>query len=263
MPEQTTGQSQYILVERDEPIATAIINRPDKLNALNWTLIGELADALEALDRDDAIRCIVLTGAGEKAFAAGADIAEMAHKTPAEMALGPFEGWDRIRRIKKPIIAAVAGYALGGGNELAMHADLIVASEKARFGQPEILLGIMCGAGGTQRLARTVGKYRTMEICLTGQNVTAQQMMDWGVVNHITPDGQQLDEAKRLAREIASRAPIAAMLIKEAVLAAFETPLEVGLLHEKRLFALLFSTEDQQEGMRAFLAKEPAKFTGR
>ena len=263
MPDQTEGQSRYIVVERDAPIATATINRPDKLNALNWALIGELADALEALDRDDAIRCIVLTGAGEKAFAAGADIAEMSDKTPTEMALGSFEGWDRIRRIKKPIIAAVGGYALGGGNELAMHADIIVASEKARFGQPEILLGIMCGAGGTQRLARTIGKYRTMEICLTGQNVTAQQMFDWSVVNRLTPDGEHLNEAKKLAREIAAKAPIAAMMIKEAVLTAFETPLEVGLLHEKRLFAMLFSTDDQKEGMQAFLAKRPAAFKGK
>jgi len=263
MPDQTEGQSRYIVVERDAPIATATINRPDKLNALNWALIGELADALEALDRDDAIQCIVLTGAGEKAFAAGADIAEMSDKTPAEMALGSFEGWDRIRRIKKPIIAAVAGYALGGGNELAMHADIIVASERARFGQPEILLGIMCGAGGTQRLARTIGKYRTMEMCLTGANVTAQQMFDWGVVNRIVPDGEHLNEAKKLAREIAGKAPIAAMMVKEAVLTAFETPLDVGLLHEKRLFAMLFSTEDQKEGMAAFLAKRPAEFKGK
>ncbi|SRR5579875_613710 len=263
MPDQTTTQPRYIVVEREEPIATAIINRPEKLNALNWDLVAELADALETLDHDDAIHCIVLTGAGERAFAAGADIAEMATASPAQMALGPFEGWDRIRRVKKPIIAAVSGFALGGGNELAMHADIIIASEKAKFGQPEILLGIMCGAGGTQRLARTLGKYRAMELCLTGEQASAQNMYDWGLVNRVTPDGQQLEEAKKLARKIAAQAPLAAVLTKEAILAAFETPLEAGLLYEKRLFALLFSTEDQREGMQAFLEKRPAKFKGR
>ena len=167
---------QYILVKREEPIATAIINRPDKLNALNWDLIAELADELEKLDADEAIGCIVLTGAGDRAFAAGADIAEMSDASTMRMATGSFENWDRIRRIHKPIIAAVGGFALGGGNELAMHADIIVASEKAKFGQPEILLGIMPGAGGTQRLAHTVGKYKAMEMCLTGDQFTAHNM---------------------------------------------------------------------------------------
>ncbi|HEU0026844.1 MAG TPA: enoyl-CoA hydratase-related protein [Ktedonobacterales bacterium] len=259
MAEGTT----YILVDRADAVATVTINRPDKLNALNWALINELAEKLEALDRDDAIHCIVLTGAGERAFAAGADIAEMANASAAQMALGPFEGWDHIRRIRKPIIAAVEGFALGGGNELAMHADIIIASEKARFGQPEILLGIMAGAGGTQRLARTLGKFRAMEICLTGDQFTAQQMEAWGVVNHVVPAGQALAEAQALAAKIASRAPIATLLTKEAILTAFETPLESGLAHEKRLFAMLFSTDDQKEGMTAFVEKRPAKFTGK
>ncbi len=254
---------QYILVEREEPIAILTINRPDKLNALNWALVSELADRLEELDRDDAIGCMVLTGAGDRAFAAGADIAEMSDATPMQMATGPFEGWDRIRRIKKPLIAAVGGYALGGGNELAMHADIIIASEKARFGQPEILIGIMPGAGGTQRLSRTAGKFRAMELCLTGRNATAQEMYEMGVVNHVVPEGQHLEEAKKLAIEIAGRAPQATRLIKEAVLAAFETPLETGLMYEKRLFALLFSTEDQREGMQAFLEKRKPEFKGR
>ncbi len=254
---------QYILVEREEPIATVTINRPDKLNALNWALVTEMADRLEELDRDDAIGCVVLTGAGERAFAAGADIAEMSGATALQMATGPFEGWDRIRRIKKPLIAAVGGYALGGGNELAMHADIIIASEKARFGQPEILIGIMPGAGGTQRLARTTGKFRAMELCLTGRNATAQEMYEMGIVNHIVPEGQHLEEAKNLAREIAGKAPVATRLIKEAVLAAFETPLETGLMYEKRLFALLFSTEDQREGMQAFLEKRKPDFKGK
>jgi enoyl-CoA hydratase len=254
---------QYILVEREDPIAVVTINRPDKLNALNWALVAEMAGHLETLDADDAIRCIVLTGAGNKAFAAGADIAEMSSASAIDMATGGFESWDRIRRIKKPIIAAVGGYALGGGNELAMHADMIVASENAKFGQPEILLGIMCGAGGTQRLARTIGKYRTMELCLTGKQITAQEAHDWGLVNQIVPAGQHLEEAKKLAREVAKQAPHAARFIKEAVLAAFEVPLQDGLMYEKRLFALLFATEDQKEGMRAFLAKEQPTFKGR
>ena len=261
MADETT--QQYILVERDGAVATVIINRPDKLNALSWALVGQLADHLETLDRDDTVHAIVLTGAGERAFAAGADIAEMSDKSATEMALGPFEGWDRIRRVKKPIIAAVEGFALGGGSELAMHADIIIASEKAKFGQPEILLGIMPGAGGTQRLARTLGKFRAMEICLTGDQVTAQQMEAWGLVNHVVPAGQARAEATALAQKIAARAPIAAVLTKEAILTAFETPLESGLAHEKRLFAMLFSTEDQREGMAAFIEKRPAQFKGK
>jgi enoyl-CoA hydratase len=258
-----TMSEQVVLVERDAPIAVVTINRPDKLNALNWGLVAELATQLEALDADDAIRCLVLTGAGEKAFAAGADIAEMSGASPIQMATGSFESWDRIRRIKKPIIAAVGGYALGGGNELAMHADMIVAGENARFGQPEILLGIMCGAGGTQRLTRTIGKYRTMELCLTGQPITAEQAHEWGLVNRVVPAGQHLEEAKKLAREVAKQAPVAVRFTKEAILAAFEMPLQDGLAYEKRLFALLFATEDQREGMRAFLAKEQPSFKGR
>ena len=259
MPEQ----QQYIVVERDEPIAVVTINRPDKLNALNWGLVAELADQLEALDHDDAIRCIVLTGAGNKAFAAGADISEMSDATPVRMATGGFQSWDRIRRIATPIIAAVGGYALGGGNELAMHADMIVASENAQFGQPEILIGVMPGAGGTQRLARTLGKFRAMEICLTARRVSAREALEWGLVNRVVPEGQHVEEAKRLAHEVAKQAPIAVRFIKEAVLAAYETPLQDGLAYEKRLFALLFSTEDQKEGMRAFLAKEKPSFQGR
>lgn len=254
---------QYILIEREEPIATAIINRPDKLNALNWDLVAELADELEKLDADDAIGCIVLTGAGDRAFAAGADIAEMSDASTMTMATGPFESWERIRRVHKPIIAAVGGFALGGGNELAMHADIIIASEKAKFGQPEILLGIMPGAGGTQRLAHTVGKYKAMEMCLTGEQFTAHDMHGAGLVNKVVPEGQHLEEAKAMARKIAGRGPLAARMVKESILMAFETPLQVGLLYEKRLFAMLFSTEDQKEGMHAFMEKRQANFKGR
>jgi enoyl-CoA hydratase len=262
MPDALLEQPQ-VLVEREDPIAIVTINRPDKLNALNWGLVARMADHLEELDADSNIRCIVLTGAGDKAFAAGADIAEMSGASAITMATGSFNSWDRIRRITKPLIAAVGGFALGGGNELAMHADLIVASENAQFGQPEILLGIMCGAGGTQRLTRTIGKYRTMELCLTGKRISAAQAHDWGLVNRLVPTGEHLEEAKKLAHEVAKQAPLAVRFIKEAVLSAFEMPLQDGLSYEKRLFALLFATEDQKEGMRAFLAKEQPTFQGR
>ncbi len=254
---------ETILVERDAPIAVVTINRPEKRNALNWTVVGEVATALEELDRDDAIRCIILTGAGDRAFAAGADIAEMSDKSPLQMMGAGFTNWNRIRRIQKPLIAAVAGYTLGGGNELAMHADIIIASEDAKFGQPEILLGIMPGAGGTQRIARTAGKFRAMEICLTGNQVSAQEMHELGLVNRVVAKGQHLEEAKQLAQKIASRAPLAVRLIKDAILAANEVPLEQGLEYEKRLFALLFSTEDAKEGMGAFVEKRQAEFKGR
>ena len=233
---------QYILVERDERVGIVTLNRPKELNALNTDLVGELADAMEEFDRDDEIRCIVLTGAGERAFAAGADIKEMSNKSPIDMLLGGFENWNRIRRIKTPVIAAVGGYALGGGCELAMHCDMIVASENAQFGQPEIKLGIIPGAGGTQRLARTFGKYRTMEMVLTGANFTAQEMADHGLVNRVVPRGEHLNEAIKLAKVVAAQAPIAAQLAKDAVLAAFETTLEEGLAHERRNFFLLFAT---------------------
>ena len=198
---------QYILVERDERVGIVTLNRPKELNALNTDLVGELADAMEEFDRDDEIRCIVLTGAGERAFAAGADIKEMSNKSPIDMLLGGFENWNRIRRIKTPVIAAVGGYALGGGCELAMHCDMIVASENAQFGQPEIKLGIIPGAGGTQRLARTFGKYRTMEMVLTGANFTAQEMADHGLVNRVVPKGEHLNEALKLAKTVAAQAP--------------------------------------------------------
>jgi len=254
---------QYILVERDERVGIVTLNRPKELNALNTELVGELADALEDFDRDDEIRCIVLTGAGERAFAAGADIKEMSNKSPIDMLLGGFENWNRIRRIKTPVIAAVGGYALGGGCELAMHCDMIVASENAQFGQPEIKLGIIPGAGGTQRLARTFGKYRAMEMVLTGANFTAQEMADHGLVNRVVPKGEHLNEALKLAKTVAAQAPLAARLAKDAVLAAFETTLEQGLANERKNFFLLFASEDMREGTRAFIEKRKADFQGK
>jgi enoyl-CoA hydratase len=260
MPEKNY---QYILMGRDERVGIVTLNRPKELNALNNQLVGELADAMEDFERDEEIRCIVITGTGEKSFAAGADIKEMSDKSPIQMMLGGFEAWRRIRHIHKPLIAAVGGYALGGGCELAMHCDMIVASENARFGQPEILLGVMPGAGGTQRLARTLGKYRTMEIVLTGAQVTAQEMHALGLVNRVVPQGEHLTEALKLAKTVAAQAPIAVRLAKEAVNAAFETTLEEGLEIERKNFFLLFDTEDMREGMRAFIEKRKADFQGR
>lgn len=253
----------YILVERQEPIAIVTLNRPKELNALNTTLVGELATALETLDRDEAVRCIVLTGAGDRAFAAGADIKEMSDKSPIDMMLGSFENWERIRRIHTPMIAAVGGYAFGGGCELAMHCDMIVASENARFGQPEIKIGVIPGAGGTQRLARTFGKFRTMEMVLTGEPFTAQEMAAHGLVNRVVPKGEHLNEALKLAKMIAERPPVAVRLGKDAVQAAFETSLSEGLEIERKNFFLLFATEDMREGMKAFIEKRAPEFKGR
>jgi enoyl-CoA hydratase len=254
---------QYILVERNEPVGIITLNRPKELNALNFSIVSELANALAELDRDQTIRCIVITGSGEKAFAAGADIKEMSDKSPIEMMVGGFEAWERIRRIHTPLIAAVGGYALGGGCELALHCDMIIASENARFGQPEILLGIIPGAGGTQRLARTLGKYRAMEIVLTGTQMSAQEMANLGLVNRVVPKGEHLNEAIKLAQTVAAQPPIATRLAKESVLAAFETSLEEGLALERKNFFLLFATEDMREGMQAFIEKRKAEFQGR
>lgn len=257
------AEYQYILVERDERVGIVTLNRPEQLNALNFQLVHELGDALQEFDRDETIGCIIITGAGEKAFAAGADIKEMADKSLVEMMIGGFEAWEGIRHIRTPLIAAVNGYALGGGCELALHCDMIVASENARFGQPEISIGIIPGAGGTQRLARTLGKYRTMEMVLTGTQITAQELANYGVVNHVVPKGEHLTEAIKLAKTVASQAPIAVRLAKEAVQAAFETSLEEGLDIERKNFFLLFSTEDMREGMRAFIEKRKPQFKGK
>jgi enoyl-CoA hydratase len=257
------AEYQHILVERQENIGIVTLNRPKELNALSFHLVSELAQALDELDRDDGIRCIVLTGAGDKAFAAGADIKEMSDKSPIDMLMGGFDAWMRIRNIHKPMIAAVGGYAFGGGCELAMHCDMIIAAENARFGQPEIKIGVIPGAGGTQRLARTFGKFRTMEMVLTGEPFTAQEMADHGLVNRVVPKGEHLSEALKLAKVIAERPPLAVRLGKDAVLAAFETSLQEGLEIERKNFFLLFATEDMREGMRAFIEKRKAEFKGR
>jgi enoyl-CoA hydratase len=254
---------QHILVTKEPGFAIIQFNRPDVLNALNMKMMEETVDALEALDKDEEVRCIILTG-NEKAFAAGADIKEMADATSVDMLIrDQFARWDRIRKIKKPLIAAVSGFALGGGCEIAMTCDIIVASETARFGQPEINIGVIPGAGGTQRLTRAVGKYKAMEMVLTGAMISAEEALKWGLVNKIVPVEFFLQEAKNLAKEIASKPPVAVRLAKEAVLKAFDTTIEGGLEFERKNFYLLFASDDQKEGMKAFVEKRKPEWKGR
>ncbi len=254
---------EFVLTEVDGPVGIVTINRPQVRNALNPQTIAELVDALESFDRDDAVRCMVLTG-DDRAFAAGADIAQMADAGAVEVLSDDnFARWARLRAIHKPVIAAVAGYALGGGCELALMCDMVVASETAQFGQPEVKIGIIPGAGGTQRWARSAGKARAMEAVLIGDPVRAVDAERMGLINRVVPAGAQLEEAKRLAQLIASRPPLAVRLAKEAVNHAMEVGLAPGLEFERRLFYLLFASEDKREGMRAFLEKRPGRFTGR
>ncbi|HEU5297863.1 MAG TPA: enoyl-CoA hydratase-related protein [bacterium] len=254
---------QNITAAAEDGIAVVTLNRPDVLNALNQATMDEVVAALEAFEREGAVRCVVLTGAG-RAFAAGADIKEMAGATPAQMLSGyRFLQWERIRKITLPLVAAVNGLALGGGCELAMLCDMIVAAETASFGQPEINLGIMPGAGGTQRLTRAVGKYRAMEMVLTGRPISAREAYAAGLVTKVVPAEVVLDEAKHLAKEIAAKGAVAVRLAKEAVLKAFDTHLEGGLDYERKCFYLLFATEDRAEGIAAFLEKRKPAFKGR
>jgi enoyl-CoA hydratase len=238
-------------------------NRPTVHNALNTELMAELMEALETFDQDSEIGCLIITGS-ERAFAAGADITQMAEATPVNMLDNPFiDYWDRLRRINKPVVAAISGYALGGGCELAMACDMIIASETARFGQPEINIGVIPGAGGTQRMTRAVGKALAMEIVLNGRFLTADEALQHGLVNRVFPAEIYLEEAIKFAAEIAARAPVAIRLGKEAVNAAFEMSLQSGLAHERRLFYMLFATEDQKEGMDAFINKRQAQWQGK
>ena len=252
-----------ILTETRERVGLITFNRPQVLNVLNFALLTELIDALTTFDADDAIGAVVITG-GERVFAAGADIKEMANASVAEMLTsGYIELFDAIRRIKKPVIAAVSGLALGGGCELALSCDMIVASENAKFGQPEINLGVIPGAGGTQRLARAIGKALTMEMVLNNRTLTADEARQFGLVNRVVPVERYLDVALALAIEIASRAPLAVRIAKEAVNQAFEGSLTDGLANERRLFYMLFATEDQKEGMQAFSEKRKALWKGK
>ncbi len=256
---------ETILTEAPSPGVTLIrLNRPQALNALNSQLLDELGQALEIAEADDAVRCVVLTGS-ERAFAAGADIKEMSEKTYAEMFRIDFfaQAAQRIERFRKPIIAAVAGYALGGGCELAMLCDFIVAAETAKFGQPEITLGVAPGIGGTQRLTRLVGKSKAMDMILTGRMMDAAEAERAGLVSRVVPADKLLDDVLATAAKIAGFAPIAVMMNKELVDAAYETTLSAGVAMERRLFHSLFAFDDQKEGMSAFVDKRPAKFTGR
>jgi enoyl-CoA hydratase len=254
---------ELIVVERRERVALLRLNRPEAMNALNTPLMIELMDKLEALDADESIGAFVLTG-DARAFAAGADIKEMAESSSVELLLkGHISPFDRIKKIGKPIIAAVSGWCLGGGNELAMSCDMIVASESARFGQPEINLGVIPGAGGTQRLTRTMGKALAMEMVLNNRSLSAHEALSYGLVNKVVPVERYLDEALALAAEIAARAPLAVRLGKEAVNRAFETHLADGILEERQAFYFLFASEDQKEGMRAFGEKRKPKWKGR
>src|SRR5919197_1556636 len=254
---------EHVLVEVEAPIATITLNRPRVLNALNPELIAELGKALTGLDADESVRAAVLTG-GPKVFAAGADIGDMADRSPIDQLLRDQTGrWARVNSFSKPLIAAVNGYALGACCERALMCDLIVAGDSARIGQPEINLGIIPGAGGTQRWPRTVGKYVAMEVNLTGQPLTADRAYQLGLVNRVVPPEVTIEVAKQLARELAEKPPLAVRLAKESVNKAFETPLDEGLLVERKNFYFLFASEDQKEGMRAFLEKRKAAFKGR
>jgi len=255
----------YLIVETrsESNIALIRLNRPKELNALNLELMAELRDTLKQLDQDDEVRAIVITG-DDRAFAAGADIRQMSGKGAVDMLLiDQFSTWDTIKKIKKPLIAAVSGFALGGGNELVMHCDLVVASETAQFGQPEIKLGVIPGAGGTQRLTRQVGKVRAMEMMLTGEFISAHQALTWGLVNKVVPVELYLEEALNMARQLARQSPLAIRLAKEAVLKSHDTHLAEGLEFERKNFYLLFAGQDQKEGMQAFIEKRPPNFIGR
>jgi enoyl-CoA hydratase len=252
-----------VIVERDGRVGVVRMNRPKQLNALSGELMDAVVGALEQLDADPEIRAIVL-GGDERAFAAGADIAEL----EAGTAISLYESrridqWDSIRRLRTPVVAAVSGFCLGGGCELAMLCDLIVASETASFGQPEINLGVLPGAGGTQRLTRAVGKSVAMDMILTGRRLSAREALQFGLVARVVAKEAWLDEAKRVAREIAAKGPVAVRLAKEAVDKAFEAPLAVGIEFERRAFYLARASEDADEGLRAFIEKRPPDFQGR
>jgi enoyl-CoA hydratase len=257
--------SQFILSNPDfAPMVGLVqLNRPKELNALNLELMGQLRDALVEMDENPDIRCIIVTG-NERAFAAGADIKQMAGKNAIDMLkIDQFSTWDTIRRVKKPIIAAVSGFALGGGHELCMLCDMIIASETAKFGQPEINIGVMPGAGGTQRMTRVVGKVNAMELVLTGKFIDAQRAYELGLVNRVVPVELYLEEATKLATEICQKSPLAVQAAKESILKAYETPLQEGLAFERKNFYMLFATEDQKEGMTAFVEKRKADFKGK
>lgn len=253
-----------IITEQYAPgIALIQLNRPNELNALNLQLMQELRDTLKNLDQNKDVRVIILTG-NEKAFAAGADIKQMSDKTAIDMLMiDQFSTWDQIKKTRKPIIAAVSGFALGGGCELAMTCDMIIASETAKFGQPEIKIGVMPGAGGTQRLTKAIGKVKAMELVLTGRFLSAEEALEYRLINKVVPVEMYLQEALTLAKEIAAMSPIATLLAKESVNRSFETHLEEGLHFERKNFYMTFASEDQKEGMKAFIEKRKPKYEGK
>jgi len=254
---------ETILVEKKDAVTLVTLNRPQALNALNSTVLKELIDAFAAYDADPSQHCLVLTGS-EKAFAAGADIKEMQSQVFADMySANFFAGWEQVTSTRKPWIAAVAGFALGGGCEVAMMADFIIAADSAKFGQPEIKLGVTPGMGGSQRLAHAIGKAKAMEMCLTGRMMGADEAERSGLVARVVPAADLVEEALKTAAQIASMAPLAAVATKEMVNAASELPLTQGIRFERRLFHGLFGTEDQKEGMKAFVEKRPGNWTGR
>jgi enoyl-CoA hydratase len=253
---------KHILVETHGAVGLVRLNRPQALNALNSELLSEVMAALTEFDKNPAIGALIITG-NERAFAAGADIKEMMNATAIEMLQRDFiSTFDTILTIKKPLIAAVSGWCLGGGNELAMSCDMIIASDTARFGQPEINLGVIPGAGGTQRLTRAVGKAIAMEMILNNRTLQATEALQYGLINCVVPVEKYLEEALKLAAEIAGRAPVAVQFGKEAVNKAYELSLACGLEHERRAFYMLFASEDQQEGMEAFLQKRQPEWKG-
>jgi enoyl-CoA hydratase len=254
---------ENVLVEKDGAVVVVTLNRPQALNALSYALVKDLSLAMQELDQDDEVRVIIVTG-GEKVFAAGADIKEMADRGPFDERIQERLTYrDKINKITKPVIAAVSGFALGGGCELAMSCDIIIASETARFGQPEVNLGIIPGSGGTQRLTHLLGKHRAMELVLTGDAISATEAERLGLVNRIFPVELFLEEAKNIARKIAAKPVLAIKAAKEAVLKAANTPLDEGLDYERKSFYLLFASEDRSEGMRAFLEKRKPDFKGK
>ena len=257
------SEERLVIVDREPPIAVVQMNRPKQLNALAAPLIGAVVDALGELDADPEVRCLVLAGS-ERAFAAGADIAEMSTATAVEMELRRLlDSWDAIRRVHKPLIAAVSGFCLGGGCELAMACDLIIASESAVFGQPETGVGIMPGAGGTQRLARAIGKAKAMDMVLTGRQLSASEAEAAGLVARVVAREAWLEEAKRVARQTAAKAPLGQRLAKEAIDRGYEMPLSAAIEFEHKAFYLLFASEDAREGLSAFLDKREPKWAPR
>src|SRR5919108_607058 len=254
---------ENVIVKKDGPIAIITLNRPEQLNALSYGLVKDLSLAMQAFDRDDEVRVMIVTG-GEKVFAAGADIKEMADRSPFDERIQERLAYrDRINAISKPVIAAVSGFALGGGCELAMSCDIIIASETARFGQPEVNLGIIPGSGGTQRLTHIVGKHRAMEMVLTGEFMSAAEAERFGLVNKVVPAELVLEEAKAIAKKIAAKPVLAIKAAKEAVSKSANAPLDEGLEFERKSFYLLFASEDRHEGMKAFLEKRKPEFKGK